>query len=219
MSVLQEWVQVAQGVAAVITAVAWLVIAGIAVRLLPEMRRLSRRLEEFTIEGPLGTTIRIKAARAARHVQDAVKRKLGESTTVADTRRWLDSISPETLRSIQGARALWTDDKPNNNTDEIAAFGALGISVDTANDTADAIAKLSSESYDLVITNMGRPSGQRAGYDLLSSIRKLQPSLPVIIYSSSNKPEHKREATKHGAAGATADPRELLKLVVSTLSG
>lgn len=219
MSTLREVVAAAHGVAAVISALAWLVIAVIMARLLPEIRQLSRRVDEFSIDGPLSTTFRIKTTRAARHLQDAVATKLGKSPPITSTRRWLGNLArPDVLRQVNGARVLWIDDRPENNRYEMLALQELGVSIETSGDTEEGLGKLRTDTYDLIITDMGRPSSPRAGYDLLAAVRQSQPSLPVIIYSGSDKPQHKREASERGANGATADPRELLRLVVTALS-
>jgi CheY-like chemotaxis protein len=64
---------------------------------------------------------------------------------------------------------------------------------------------------------MGRPPDNRAGYTLLDELRPGN-TTPFIVYSSSNKPEHKEEARRHGAVGATNNPTELLALVQRALA-
>ena len=64
---------------------------------------------------------------------------------------------------------------------------------------------------------MGRPEGDRAGYQLLDEIQKMGINTPFIIYSGSNLPEHKAEARQKGAYGSTSIPTELFELVVSSI--
>ncbi len=44
---------------------------------------------------------------------------------------------------LRGAQLLWVDDNPNNNYYEISLFSALGITVDTALTTEDALNMIS----------------------------------------------------------------------------
>ena len=86
----------------------------------------------------------------------------------------------------------------------------------TRTSTQQALDLLETQSFDVIISNMGRPPDNRAGYTLLD---RLRPSIttPFIVYSSSNLPKHKEEAKQHGALGATNDPSELLALVQKAL--
>ena len=111
------------------------------------------------------------------------------------------------------------DDQPRNIEYERQALTALGFDVTIALDTEPALQKMSSNTYDLVISDMGRPSGARAGYTLLQALRQRGIETPFLICSSSDAPEHKQEALRRGAQGATNDPQELLELVVQILGG
>jgi len=122
-------------------------------------------------------------------------------------------------RRIAGRSILWVDDNPPNNEYERRALTALGITVTNALDTEPALKQLGAAKYDLIISDMGRPSGKRAGYALLQALREREDKTPFLIYSSSNAPEHKQEAAQRGAQGATNDPLELLELVVELLTG
>jgi CheY-like chemotaxis protein len=93
----------------------------------------------------------------------------------------------------------------------------LGIRVDWAKDTEEALRKLARKGYDLVISDMGRPSGDRAGYDLLRRVRAGGETIPYIIYAGSNLPEDKAQAKDLGAQGNTNDPQELFELVIDHL--
>jgi CheY-like chemotaxis protein len=87
----------------------------------------------------------------------------------------------------------------------------------TRTSTEQALNLLEHQSFDVIISNMGRPGDGRAGYTLLDDLRP-ENTTPFIVYSSSNKQEHKDEAKQHGAWGATNSPAELLALVQSALA-
>jgi CheY-like chemotaxis protein len=125
--------------------------------------------------------------------------------------------SPRPRRKLQRSAVLWVDDKPENNLYERQALEALGIHVDLANDTQEALRKLSRKEYDLVVSDMARPSGKNAGYDLLKQIRESGNTVPFIIYSGSNLPQYQLEAKSRGAQGSTSDPQELFQLALDQL--
>lgn len=115
---------------------------------------------------------------------------------------------------LDAKRFLWVDDSPSNNRYERRAFEDLGAEIHLAIDTADALLIAREVRFDLILSDMGRPSGQRAGYKLLEMLRTSGIGTPFVIYSGSNSAAHKAEAKQAGAAGCTNNPHELLDLVM-----
>ena len=157
-------------------------------------------------------------AASAKPTEISAERKEADVETA---RRIADVVSraaePRNIRRLAGASVLWVDDNPVNNLYERRALETLGIRCDISTSTDDALKKLRLNTYDLIISDMGRPPDMRAGYTLLEAIRKEGKMIPFIIYSSSNLPEHKAEARKKGAFGNTNNPQELFELVLSAL--
>jgi CheY-like chemotaxis protein len=120
-------------------------------------------------------------------------------------------------RDFQGRRALWVDDYPSNNTLERQALEALGLRFTLAKTTDEALRELVRRDFDLVISDMGRPPDNRAGYTLLDEVQKLGLRVPYIIYAGSRAPEHVEEARQRGAFGCTNLPHELISLVARAL--
>lgn len=114
-------------------------------------------------------------------------------------------------------KILWVDDQPDNTTHERRALEAAGFSVHTALSTDEARARIAADRFDVVISDMGRPEGDQAGYDLLDRLRTAKVELPVIIYASSATAAQRAEARRRGAFGATNEPNELLELVTSAI--
>jgi CheY-like chemotaxis protein len=125
---------------------------------------------------------------------------------------------PRVIRRLMDKRILWVDDRPENNLYPRRALEALGIQVTTSTSTQDALEKLRQDNYDVVISDMGRPPDDRAGYTLLDEIQKMGINKPFIIYASGNLPEHRAEARKKGAYGSTSLVTELFELVISSIS-
>jgi len=123
------------------------------------------------------------------------------------------------LSRLADAQILWVDDNPSNNLHERRSLEAFGIRFTTSTSTADAVEKMRTKKYDVVISNMGRPDDLRAGYTLLKEKQKLGDTAPFIIYSGSGRQEHKTEALGKGAFGSTTSPQELFLLVLRAIQG
>lgn len=183
---------------------------------------------------------RLKASFAGVGVELGVKRKLdavAALTAAAVTREAGTGQSPtvdkEQLSEIvdtvsqagnvasnrQGGRRsiLWVDDMPSNNYFEQETLRALGIRIVTSLSTAEALDRLKTDHFDLVISDFSRPGDPQAGYTLLAQLRDLSYNMPYIIYAGSNSAEHRAAARQRGAQGSTNDPRELVQLVLNAL--
>ena len=83
--------------------------------------------------------------------------------------------------------------------------------------TSQALEMIKGNEYDVVISDMSRPEGQRAGYDLLAKIKMLRPAMPFVLYSSSNTPEQEAEIKSAGAYGSTTRASDLIRLVTDAI--
>jgi CheY-like chemotaxis protein len=160
--------------------------------------------------------------RAVAELGAAVAARTGTGVTdqILDPEEVANALpSPRAQQRIQDAQVLWVDDRPENNRFERATLEALGIRIDISTSTEDALARMKWQSYDLVISDMGRPPDQRAGYTLLDALRARGDQTPYIIYASSRAPEHVAEARQHGAIGCTNSATELVGMVSGVLVG
>jgi CheY-like chemotaxis protein len=121
------------------------------------------------------------------------------------------------IRRAGRATVLWVDDRPSNNIHERQALEALGVTFVLATSTNEALEKVKSQSFDVIISDMGRPPDPQAGYTLLNELRTSGNQTPFIIYAGSRAPEHRAEARRRGALGYTNRPDELFEMVVSAL--
>ncbi|SFL37811.1 Response regulator receiver domain-containing protein [Halogranum rubrum] len=185
----------------------------------PPVRDFLEDLSELRFFGAGVEARAVREADAAAYAGAAVGSKRGDSTdSVPKEIRKLSRLLSEHGGTTLGGRSLlWVDDQPENNSYEREALEALGISVETCTSTDEALDQLSQREYDVVISDMGRPESDRAGYNLLEEKQESGDRTPFVIYSGSNKPEHKREARRRGAVGATAIPTELFRLVREAL--
>ena len=128
-----------------------------------------------------------------------------------------EAVKPRAIRQLAEASVLWVDDNPSNNVYERQAMEALGIHFTISTSTSDALERLRSHRYDVVISDMGRPPDNQAGYILLAEKQKLGDETPFIIYAGSNAPGHRALARQRGAIGSTNQPQELFQLVLAAI--
>jgi CheY-like chemotaxis protein len=162
-------------------------------------------------------------ARAEAAVVAATVDKSGSGATRPDdierairsTRATTTALPPS---GLLGRTALWVDDKPDNNRHEREALTALGLGITTCTSSDQALGLLATRSFDVVISDLSRPEGRRAGLDLLAALRKTGNQVPYIVYAGSASASDVADATSTGAFGYTADPSTLLRLVTSAVA-
>jgi CheY-like chemotaxis protein len=108
-------------------------------------------------------------------------------------------------------RILWVDDNPKNNSFLVASLEERGIRVDIALSTDEALAKFKSTQYDIVISDMGRPEGNKAGLDLTTKLKALRPNVSVFIFCGRAAAHNLRdEALRVGVTEITSSGTTLL---------
>jgi CheY-like chemotaxis protein len=191
-----------------------------------DFRDLLSSLSEFTFKaGGFEASVKRKQVEAAAALAAAVATRPEEGSTaetVAEQTKAAvglvaDSVTPRSIRKASRSTVLWVDDRPNNNIHERQALGALGIGFVISTSTDDALEKISRQSFDAIISDMGRPPDPRAGYTLLDKLRSAGDETPFIIYAGSRAIEHQAEARRRGAIGCTNRPNELFEMVLAAL--
>lgn len=112
---------------------------------------------------------------------------------------------------ISGARFLWIDDHPNNNTIEIGLLRNFGAVVDLALSNQDARERLRSAVYDIVLSDMTRDNDDEDGSNIVPDVRVAVLTPPLIFYVGKERP------TPEGAFGLTIRLDELLHLILDAL--
>lgn len=116
-------------------------------------------------------------------------------------------------------RGLWVDDVPANNTSLKQSFEKLhNIVFDLSLSTEDALTKVKTTAYQVIISDMSRPPDQRAGYTLLERLQAAGFTVPFIIFAArGGEPANRAEAQQRKAFGMTNSPQELLQLLQQAL--
>jgi hypothetical protein len=129
------------------------------------------------------------------------------------------------LRDLRNARVLWVDDHPENNRqieDDIRdRLHRIGTDFELSTDVRDALKRVQSRSFHVVITNYGKG---RCGQDdkaiaecVLEGVKKLPFRSPVVVFSEGVTAETSDTMKCKGAMAETDTPDVLFAWIVRAL--
>src|SRR5439155_636746 len=167
--------------------------------------------------GPVDVTISARKAEAAGAIAAAVASKPVEGQDARTMAQMAQaaasvvaaSVTPQAVQKARTATVLWVDDNPDNNIYVRRSLEALGVRFVIATSTEDGLAQAQRQTFDAIISDMGRGIDRTAGYKLLEELRKAGSQSPCIIYAASTNPKGRAEAHGRGAVGATNHPEGL----------
>lgn len=224
---LDSIAKVIEAIARLIASVIWpLVFVFVLIRFRPELAEFLANIGEFSLKiagveaawkkKQTEATAALTAAAVSRTDSNATP-----GTAARDAREAVQIVAeiatPRVIRRAARSRILWVDDRPNNNIHERESLEALGVTFALANSTEQALQLLKTESFNAIISDMGRPPDATAGYTLLDQLRAAGDHTPFIIYAGSRSPERQSESRRRGALGCTNRPNELFQMVLSVL--
>lgn len=198
----------------------------VLVRFGPGLREFVSGLGEFSLKGAgfEASAKRRQAEAAEALVAAAVSRPeagMPPEVTARNARAAAaavtEAVTPGVIRRASKSTVLWVDDRPDNNIHERRALEALGVTFVLSTSTEGALEKLKQQSFDAIISDMGRPPDRQAGYTLLDKLRASGDRTPLIIYAGSGASKHRAEARRRGASGCTNLADELFELVLSVI--
>ncbi|MEW5948202.1 MAG: response regulator [Thermodesulfobacteriota bacterium] len=108
---------------------------------------------------------------------------------------------------MEKKRILIVDDEETVRTVLLQAFEFFGYEIDTVENGMEAVKRIASEAYDLIITDYRMP--EMDGLELIQRIKMLNPSIPVLVVTSDG-PEC--ELLKSGALACIKKPFNILEL-------
>ncbi|GGJ00568.1 DNA-binding transcriptional response regulator [Neoroseomonas lacus] len=194
-------VQIMQASAGIIWS---LLAAGAFVTLLPQIRGLFGKADQFEA---FGIKVSLKAlAAAGAEKQVAIPLAGPEGSPLRDR------LAKEGKR-LNGAEILWVDDRPSGNHNEAQALMALGAHLTFAASTAEAEELLRARPcrFDLVLSDWARPESPAAGPALLAILSGLESDTPFIFYVGQPRD------LPPGAQGLATRPDQLLELILDAL--
>ncbi len=120
---------------------------------------------------------------------------------------------------FKGRLILWVDDNPMNNLYESSYLKLLGADVLVTRTTGEALAFLSQDSCDLIISDIFRVENgvdkTDAGYELLTEVHNNYPKLPLVFYTGSVARVNVKQARY--SFGVADYPGQLFELVFKAL--
>lgn len=225
---IDDLVKLIDSLTRLLGALVWpVVLAYTLVRFGPSLKEFFARLGELSLKGGgFEATVKSQKAEATSALVAAAVSRPDAATTPQSVARdakeaadvVTETVNAQTIRLTRGATILWVDDNPNNNTYERQSLEALGVSFVLATSTDEALTKIATRKFDVIISDMGRPPDAHAGYTLLEKLRAWGNQTPFVIYSGSNAPEDKAEARRRGAINCTNRASELFLYVLTALS-
>jgi CheY-like chemotaxis protein len=149
-------------------------------------------------------------------LNDAQESRTGERLSASQSAQAGEILTE--LRNVRPGLVLWVDDNPDWVRNERRVLDGVGNRSVLVRSTEEAVDLLDAENrFDLVITDMQRRDELRAGYDLLEAIRLRTESLPVVLYSSSDDPDHRRQWLMAGGTESTYEPLGLFDAIAQAL--
>ena len=146
---------------------------------------------------------------------------LRRASSSADVEACVAAIPALATAPRRAARVLWVDDFPANNEYERKRLRPHGIVFDNVVSTDEAVEQLRNETYDLVITDLGRrDSSDRsatAGAAFLDQPVVRDGGPPVIIYAGRSAVAQRDDLVKRGALDVMENREHLLATVLKVL--
>lgn len=177
----------------------------VAVFYRPIKHRLLPRMSGFRVFG-------IELTFASEELDKAVA--TGRPQVSTDERSLVLQRAATVASVIRGGKILWVDDNPDNQVHERRTLHSLGVSIDLAGSTDEALSMLGQTDYDLVISDMARYGVQDAGLKLLEKMRERGVDLATVFYAGAFDPS--RGIPPH-AFGMTSRVDHLLHYVMDIL--
>jgi len=144
------------------------------------------------------------------------------------TRLAIDTITAArniARRDLRNARVLWVDDHPENNELEIKdirdRLHRIGVEFELSKEVPEALERLRSRPFNLVITNYGNGRCGRDGRAIaecvVEAVKALSSRPPVIVYSSQVEPAMADRMKCKGVMAETEGPDVLFAWIVRAL--
>jgi hypothetical protein len=122
-------------------------------------------------------------------------------------------------------KVLWVDDRPEDNEREINditdRLHRIGVQFEQSTQVPDALRRLQSKPFNVVITNYGDGRCGRDGKAIaecvLEGVETLSPRPPVVIYSFNVRPEMADQMKCKGAVADAESPDILFAWIVRAL--
>lgn len=186
---------------------------GLEQRLRKSLKEYLDKIDEKTYDSPVISALN-------NRIYNNLEKKLEEIQQLIGRR--MDEIPRD--KNIVGNgetrknRILWVDDYPINNESVISLFEDKNVQFDIALNTKKGLELYARESYDMIITDMGRENENDAGLSLLKKLNSAHCQIPVIVYTSHRAIEkYGEEAYRLGAYAVVDGIGDIIFLISNVL--
>jgi len=170
----------------------------------------SARGRKFTIKVAGNELTVEEASEQQRKIVNDVQSKLVEIEKRMEAEKYI-TLNTNVQKNANNKRILWVDDTPKNNSFLVASLQEQGHNVEIALTTDEGVNKFSSQSYDIIISDMSRPGDGKAGITLAKIIRSANSELPLYIFCGGWAARNLREeALANGVTDITSSYTTLL---------
>ena len=167
-----------------------------------------------------------EASRLVEQVTDRLAQGRAADGEAAEARSDLRPAAERLVEVTQKASGLpailWVDDNPRNNAGIVRALADRGIRVDAVRSTREALERVSTTSYALIISDVGRTEDgtnhPKAGVELLQALRERNVTTPVVVFTGGRGMEHAKELEEAGARLVTRRTSVLVDEVVNAVT-
>jgi CheY-like chemotaxis protein len=202
-------VEIAELVLAYIKALIWpTVVLAVVLRFRGQIGELISRAR--AVDTVIGS---VEFAEQARDLLAEAQQESGAPTPASSPRGVVRRLQAART-TLSGGTILWVDDHPGNNASLIKLLRASGIEVHTALSTEEALGKLSSQTYDILLTDLARNGDTDAGNALLRQLTSRGYDIPAVVYS---RPALIERGVDRRAFAATYRPDELIHYVIDLM--
>ncbi len=137
--------------------------------------------------------------------------KAGKNPNLQVSNSLMQRISHYPKRPV---RVLWVDDNPDTVMYESGVLQGLGMLVEFAKTSANAMERLGKEKFQIVVSDIRRNGKNTEGLDFMAQMRAAGLNMPLIYYVSELD---KTKGVPIGAFGITDDPNELIHLTLDVV--
>ena len=126
-------------------------------------------------------------------------------------------LPPETATLPNYTSLLWVDDYPSNNAFLIEKLERDGVHIRKELSTDSALAALKSDSFDLVISDLGRVENgvdnPLAGLDFVRETKAAGLNLPILIFAGTRGIQNRDRLLTAGATEVTSSSVDVFRFI------
>lgn len=121
------------------------------------------------------------------------------------------------VKKLEKNRILWVDDRPHGIKKIKDTIETIGLVVDMAKSTDEALKLIKQNTYLLIISDLRTRAGQTEGYVLLEKLRSFDNETPFILFTRLDSLEVKKMVIEKGGQGSTRNDTKLCRMVMNLL--